>query len=423
MTVPGKGGRPKKKEREGHLLPGLLPGLSIDDPAVSERMGYVKAAFAASRGIKNGWKGSIAVPPGSLLDDICMQWQKQTNIPLEIPFHTFLILLAGYLIDRGVTVDVEGLKIRPDLWTIILANSGSGKTWTKNELKPIVSGAKEIQATGAAGAAAWLQKVAENPKGIWIRDEFLQFLKQLDGTGPLSDVKDYLLRIYDNETITRETKRDRIVLEDPVVAILGFNVLDTFVRGMSLESLTDGFAQRFSYAIAREDPKRPWRDYPFWTIPGETKSEWKERWEITKGEIKDSYIASKNASSFFKRSFKNLSNIDIPESFYRRIMWKSHKYALLYHVLRNPSSPEIDDEDYGWAARLIGLELSDAAEILTKAGFSDLGHTLDAVEKLVTRLKEKGEDITIRAVVRGTRAIKTVAEARACLDILGISAK
>ncbi|EQD54956.1 hypothetical protein B1A_11979, partial [mine drainage metagenome] len=121
MTVPGKGGRPKKKEREGHLLPGLLPGLSIDDPAVSERMGYVKAAFAASRGIKNGWKGSIAVPPGSLLDDICMQWQKQTNIPLEIPFHTFLILLAGYLIDRGVTVDVEGLKIRPDLWTIILA--------------------------------------------------------------------------------------------------------------------------------------------------------------------------------------------------------------------------------------------------------------------------------------------------------------
>ncbi|MHB8371063.1 MAG: hypothetical protein ACYDBP_15515 [Leptospirales bacterium] len=422
MTVPGKGGRPKKTER-GSLLPGLLPGMSLDDPAVSERMGYVKAAFAASRGIKNGWKGSIAIPPGSLIDDICMEWEKQTNIPLEIPFHTFLLLLSGYLIEKGVTVDVEGVKIRPDVWTIILANSGSGKTWTKNELKPIVSGAKEIEATGAAGAAAWLQSLATTPQGVWIRDEFFQFLKQLDTVGPLSDVKDYLLRIYDNETITRETKRDKIIVEDPVVAILGFNVFDTFVRGMTLESLTDGFAQRFGYVIAPEDPKRPWRDYSIWTIPGESKLDWKERWEITKGEIKSSYTASKNASNFFKRSFKNLSKIDIPESFYRRIMWKSHKYALLYHVLRNPSSSEIDDEDYAWAARLIGLELSDAATILTKAGFSDLGHTLDAVEQLVLRLKEKGEPITVRAVVRGTRAIKTVAEARACLDILGISAK
>jgi hypothetical protein len=80
----------------------------------------------------------------------------------------------------------------------------------------------------------------------------------------------------------------------------------------------------------------------------------------------------------------------------------------------------IDEEDYGWASRLIGIELSHASEVLEKSGLSDLAYALDAVEGVVKRLKERKEPITVRAVVRGTRAVRNVAEARAFLDLLGI---
>lgn len=396
-----------------------LPGFDPNDPLLEERMGYVKTAFSARRGLEKIWRGVVAVPPGSLLEDICKEWQEKTNIPLEIPFHTFLSLLAGYLVEKNINVSVEGKIVSPDFWTIILGSSGSGKTWTKKELREIVQ-AEEVSATGAAGAAAWLQTLSENPRGIWVRDEFLQLLKQLEQTGPMSEVKDYLLRVYDNETIVRKTKRDEIVVERPALVILAFNVFETFVRSMSIESLTDGFAQRFGYVVAKEDPKRPWQEYPMWKIPPESKTTWQDRWNEIKGRMLTTYEAGEEGIEAFKRTFKNLSGIDIPESFYRRVLWKSHKYALLYHVLRTPEEQTINEEDYAWAARLIGLELSNAAEVLEKAGFSDLAYALDAVDGVVKRLKEKKEPITVRAVVRSTRAVRNVAEARAFLDLLGI---
>ena len=396
-----------------------LPGFDPNDPLLEERMGYVKTAFSAKRGLGKIWKGVIAVPPGSILEDICLEWQEKTNIPLEIPFHTFLSLLAGYLVEKNVNVSVDGKIVSPDFWTIILGSSGSGKTWTKKELKEIVQ-AEEISATGAAGAAAWLQSLAAKPRGLWVRDEFLQFLKQLEQVGPMAEVKDYLLRVFDNETITRKTKRDEIVVERPALVILGFNVFETFVRSMSLESLTHGFAQRFGYVVAKEDPKRPWEEYPMWKIPPDSKTSWQDRWNDIRGKIINTYEAGDSGLESFKRTFRNLTGSDIPESFYRRVLWKAHKYALLYHVLRNPEEQIVDEEDYGWASRLIGLELSHAAEVLEKAGLSDLAYSLDAVESLVKRLKEKDEPVTVRAIVRGTRAVRNVAEARAFLDLLGI---
>ena len=396
-----------------------LPGFDPEDPGLEERMGYVKAVFAARRGLEKIWSGAIAIPPGSIIEDVCKEWQDNTSIPLEIPFHTFFSLTAGYLVEKGVGVSVKGRIISPDFWTIILGSSGGGKTWTKKELKDVV-GSGEISATGAAGAAAWLQTLSENPRGLWVRDEFLQFLKQLEQTGPMSEVKDYLLRVYDNETIVRKTKRDEIVVERPALVILAFNVFETFARSMSIESLTDGFAQRFGYVLAKEDPARKWREYPLWEIPQDLKMTWRERLDEIKRKILPTYESGEEGIDAFKRTFKNFSGIDIPESFFRRVLWKSHKYALIYHVLRNPSEQMIDEEDYGWASRLIGIELSHASEVLEKSGLSDLAYALEAVEGVVKRLKEKKEPITVRAVVRGTRAVRNVAEARAFLDLLGI---
>ena len=215
----------------------------------------------------------FAVPPGSLLEDIITQFHTKTNIPLERPFTTFLHYLGSWLLKEDVRVVVgssteleEQKTVLMDFWTIVLAASGAGKTWTQKE---IANGLGDVapKIGGSVSAAAFIDELDKNPKALWIRDEFLHLLKQIEQPGnPMMDVKDYLLRIHDNEKISRTTKKYDINIEEPALSILGFNVDATFINGMSAESLIDGFAQRFGYVFADKDPKRPFQKYAFWTV-------------------------------------------------------------------------------------------------------------------------------------------------------------
>jgi hypothetical protein len=393
------------------------------DVLTAEAQSYVAATAAIRHRRKKGvWRGMPAVPPGSLLETVLFEFQSKTNIPLEIPFATFIHYIAAVLIGKGIQVDYQGKKMGLDVWTIVLAASCSGKTWTEKEIGEGLGGQNvPMLSSSAASAARWLEELEANPRSLWIRDEYFQLLKQIDNpASPMHEMKDYLLRAYDNTDIERSTKRDRISVKNPVLSVLGFSSLLPFVDGMDIENLVDGFAQRFAYVLARPDKNRPFQDYPFWSVD---KTDWKSRFNGIFQNLCPSYKADASAEKMFARMFKQqIGSVSLEESFYRRIMHRAHKYALIYHIVRGAGKDEVlTEEDYGWAARLIEMQLNDAAELIDMCSGTDISKAIEAAEGVIKKLESANKPVTARAIVMGTRLITNVALARLVMQILGVS--
>lgn len=392
----------------------------------ADERSYLKVALKAAAAEDTRWRGMFAVPAGTLLDDVIEQFRSRTNIPLEVPFVTFLHYLAAWLLAQDVRVEVTNLNdpqaaartIGMDFWTVVLAASGAGKTWTQREL---ASGLGEVapRIGGAVSAAAFIDELDQAPRALWIRDEFLQLLKAIEKPGnPMEEVKDYLLRIYDNEPIQRTTKKYDIRIDEPALSILGFNVDATFVNGMTPESLVDGFAQRFGYIFAQADPGRPWQKYPIWSV---NNTAWREKWTRMTAGILPRYRADESAVGTFNEMFTSLAG-DVEESYFRRVLWRAHKYALLYHIICERGGEEVlTQTDYAWAHRLISMQLADAAKLISATSSSDLGKLVDKAEALRDKYAAQGKTITARALVQNVRGIRNAAEAKFVMDVLAVA--
>lgn len=382
----------------------------------------VRSMLQVMKNLENkgaSWRGLLAVPPGSLLSAVVSAFEKQTDIPLEIPFFVTLHLLSAELLKRKVTVDFQGQTIRPDLWTVVLAESGAGKTFTANRLMDI-TGAEETFPDPAT-AARFIEELEAHNNSLWVRDEFGQFLKTLETQSYAQEIKDILLRTYDGKEVARRTKKYEIVVKDPALSILGLTVYSTFLDTITPDSLLDGFAQRFSYVIAEKDPKRPMRKFPWYNFQAwedKIRREWNTVTEFfPKGDAAQYHVTELGVEGF-NESFDMLVHDQLAESFYRRIMVRGIRYALLYHLLLKKDSLELDQQDMGWAGRLSALHIQDAVEIVGTQ-ISEMGRLIQKAEALRDRLAAEGKPIKARDLVMNIRGIRNASDARFILSELG----
>lgn len=366
------------------------------------------------------WRGLIALPPGTLIENIVSEFDAKSNIPLELPFFTFLHYVACYLLYHNVTLRVNDIVVLPDIWTVILADSGAGKTFTSKQLQLGIPELKDLSYDigGIASTAKFIEILRDNNKKMFFRDEFAELYHQIkDSVGPLSDMKDTLLRLYNNDDISRKTKKEEVSIVNAAIVFLAVTVKEALSNELTAQDMINGFAQRFSFIIAPKDKKKNFIDYPLWEI--DVKG-WDVKWKKLIDGIKyTEYNTTTESVEAFKTTFRMLVNRDIDESFYRRQLWKAHKYALIYHILLGRGDKNTVEADcYGWAARLIHMLICDCLELLKDHGLSDLEDTIERVEKLRDRLKLKGEEITPRKIVQNINKVKTVSEAKAIFSLL-----
>lgn len=365
------------------------------------------------------WRGLVATPPGSFIEKILEIFNEKTNIPLEIPFFTALHYISAYLLANNVVVNVKGQILKPDIWTVILARSGAGKTFASSTIGKYIG--EEPNFPDSASSAKFVENLSKFNKGFFLRDEFGQYLKSIETQPHMAEMKDILLRLYDNKKIERNTKKEEIIVEDPALVILGVTVIDTFLNQVGVESLVDGFSQRFNYVIAETDNKRNFEDYAFYDVYGENADKVRHEWEKLKSNVKHTeYSVSENGLDAFITSFKLLANLKVPESFYRRIMFKGMKYALIYHIMLGKTNNIIDEVDMGWAGRLCAIHLKDSSKLLEGYDKTDIQNLLDLAEKAIERMKNEGLEVNPRNLIRRVNRIKTVTEAKAILSILGV---
>lgn len=408
-------GRPRKVTQD--FRQGKLDFSTWDN--LSEEAKDNVRGLIQSRPISQTWRGLLATPPGSVIYKAVQIFDQYTDFPLELPFFQTLHFLSGYLLSKDVKIHFGGKTIRPDVWTVLLAESGSGKTETRNFLELATEGDVRIMPESTS-AAKFILDLSEYNRNLFILDEFAQTLKKMETQGYAEELKDYFLKLYDGKRISRRTAKAEIVVESPALTILGMNVPESFLKNVTAESMVDGFAQRFSYVIARRDSNKDPRDYALYRLfehIDEVVEPWKQ---ITKMKIHQTYHVSKTAETAYIDAYRLLfpPKNNVPLSFFRRIMWRSVKYALLYHITLGKDSDLIDNADMQWAAALSMMHIEDARALLDNYGLSDFERTIRKAEVLRDRFSAMGKKLGCRELIQGVAEIKTKVEAMAVMSFL-----
>ena len=385
----------------------------------------VQAMLAIGPSKKN-WRGLHLLPPGSKLERAVKAFQ-DTDIPYEIPYFALLHYTSAMLLARKTKIVGAIGEHYPDLWTIVLADSGSGKTFAHG----VVEDAAPVKSTipDCAGAAAWIAEFANNNFGSWYQDEIAQKIKAIEAPqGPLSDVKPYLLSAYSNQRIARVTKSGSIAIETPALGIFGLNTPESFYKAISAESMLDGFAQRFAVVIAEPDPDRltvndPGR-YALFDKPSLTTAARRFFNDVSKVPLHDKYLFGQDAADAYRESFAQLIPANPNLSYFRRSMFRAVKYALIYHVILGKETRELDAEDIGWGARVADLHIADSAKLLrakkpdgSQSDFAKLEEYVTKARAVKTRLEAQGNEFNARALQQNVRGL-TAALAREVISVM-----
>ena len=214
------------------------------------------------------------IPHESVLEAVDRYFWEYTDSPRELPFFYVLHHVLATLMQKGVEIHKGKQVILPDLWTIVVARSASGKTLAQKNLD-MAMGSQVKLFSDAKSSLKFLTNLRDQRLGLYIRDEFAQFLRDVNKDASMQSVRDYLLRTYDNGTIEHATTADSVRVEKSAISILGFTPTKTLKMHLTREMLLDGFAQRFSYCVAEQDERPIMGDYnfddlsdrikPFWT--------------------------------------------------------------------------------------------------------------------------------------------------------------
>ncbi len=352
--------------------------------------------------------------PGSFIEDLVLLTYKHTDIPPSIAFFSGMVLLGAKLTSMDVHTTLGKQKVYPNLWVLTLAPSGSGKTYA---VKHIVGQAiDEIEEfPGTSTAAAAVKMLAEYPhkrRAVVLRDEVAQLFKMLR-KDTYSDLKDFFLRAYDGGPIERQTKKDGLVkAEDVYLSFYGTTVLATFAQSLRAEDLLDGFFQRFLLHIAEEVD----RIVPLYIVPSDKLEVAREKFhaliELTSDRDKHLPLTGE-AVKLYEQWYTEFFNKE-HESYYRRYMFASIRYATIYAALMG--SDRVDIAHMGYALRAIDWHLVSLYEIMQSLAFDDY----DLLVRRVEEYLKKHPDCTRREVVQGVWGIRTVKQLNAILELLAL---
>ena len=153
-------------------------------------------AFWALQPENDNWRGYAAIPPDSNLETVVDVFRSKTDIPLEVPLFTVLAIIGAILLKRRVRIDALGSTVSPATMTVLLAPSGSGKSFTWQNTVGAVAN-EVVLFPEPASSAAFVELLHRYNNGIWIRDEFGQFIRALQDQKHMAEMKDYRKRSSD----------------------------------------------------------------------------------------------------------------------------------------------------------------------------------------------------------------------------------
>jgi len=363
------------------------------------------------------FKIASVTPPGSFIADIISQFDLKTDIPSNIQFFSIIEVISGFLLQKRVCLKLsDGQTFRPNLWTVILADSGIGKTFSiKKIIKLFIKDNSFVFPLESFTSATFMAALQEHNNKLIITDEFGPWIKNVNTQTYMQEMGQIILKMYDGDILERITQKQTISVKDPTMSWLAATVLKTFFQCVDMEFMTDGKGQRFNYIIARlQDKIVPLYKFDKAAI-GIINNKWIEFSNI---EFLPEYTISDETENFYNKTFldnwQDLVNSDNKDllSYFRRISISMLKYALIYHCVLNPYSPEIDLIDMEYAKRVVDIHLLDLKTLLLSNEFlNDFAVKVKKTAKLIEKFKSEGKVCKPRDVRIYISGVKSGAEA------------
>ena len=304
------------------------------------------------------------IPRGSLLEVVDRYFWEYTDIPRELPFFYVMHFIMGLLLQKGVEIHKGQQVILPDIWTVVVATSGTGKSLSQKQLDKALN-AKINLFNEAKTSLQFLTNLRDQRLSLYLRDEFAQFLKDVSKEPSMQNVRDYLLRTYDNGNIEYTTTKSSVEVKNSAISILGYTPTKTLKMHLTQEMLLDGFAQRFSYCVSEKDDRPIVGDYDFDALSKRIAPLWNQ---LSSQPVHPVYTVTNEARGVFNHIARTIIGdaraIDVEDSFSRRLAFTTYKYGLAYHFMAGKTASEIDGDDLVQGAKLVALHLRDLRKIL-----------------------------------------------------------
>ena len=248
-----------------------------------------------------------------------------------------------------------------------MAPSGSAKTFSNSQIKKVIpvgiDGKKVIESNFVKpnGPAKFIEELSnlpetkngENQYGFWIEDEVSQMFKQIEQIGsPLSEIKEYLLKSYDHEKLTRKSKKETIETKNIVLTLLFINTFESYANNISNESMTDGLMRRFNLIYTEKDSERDFTDYSLYNLKKIRDETLQDKISELFNSIKpdQNFTFSDNCFKLYQKYFKIFWHrkyktiLPEKENFYRTYMMQSWKFAVFYHLILKREGTEIQGD-------------------------------------------------------------------------------
>lgn len=334
---------------------------------VTERIESARALVTSLLQISDsgGWPSlDDCIPKGSILEAVDEYFWNKTDIPRELPFFNVLHYVMAKLMQQGVEIAKGSQRILPDLWTVVVAPSGAGKTMTQKALAKAMGGPVRLF-PDASSSLQFAENLQNFRLGLFLRDEFAQFLKSISKDASMKDVRDYLLRTYDNADITYASTKTKISVARSAISILGYSPIATLTTYITKEMLLDGFAQRFSFCVADRDDRPIVGDYDFDGLSAVVSPLWQE---IDSTPFHPVYYVDEAGRQVYDKVVQMVvtraRQEGIDDSFSRRLAFNTYKYGLAYHVLTGKKDNTIHTEDLIFGAKLTAMHLFHLRKVL-----------------------------------------------------------
>lgn len=370
------------------------------------------------------------VPPGSFLDAVVRQIREKTDLPPELGLAVVHSTLTAALAQGGSTVhwpgDSHGVELA--MWMIALAPSGAGKTLIR-KLVTEALGVQMHELTEPGSARAFLNAMAEGDgRMLWVRDEYGQLMRQIADGGPLSGLRDYMLRAYDHSKLEIKTASSgQACVERPVLSIFGATVDSTWHSCIDVAMLADGLLARHLFVVAERRPLSVPR-YPTQSM----REAISQAAETLRGRLAVSarYTITPAAARLYDDLWmESVGQIgqSVDAAYFRRVTWSASRYAVVYHLLLDKPGTEVGSDAMRWAWRMVQLHLEYARQVLTlsDAGFAaKVDKILTWVETKVAAGSDPGSNRFVRELCRQfSRDLSSAAEARQLIDLARKSPK
>jgi len=376
-------------------------------------------------------------PPGSFLRRMQRHFD-DTDISYALPvFHT-VMLAASWLTQRGASLEIDGLgRIRPTLWIVGLAESGSAKTLASDRINSyLLDGNAEtrldtLQPPGSD--AQWIEDLATHNGAFWFQDEAGKLFNAVFKDSRFTRIKPWVLAAYSHGPIGNrlKTETSKLVIGDPHFTFYGLSVFSTWRDEIDARSMLDGFMQRFNYAVA---PRRTDTDmfdhflYFAGASVAEREADLNELWAALCAQpgAAGVYRVGPGVLDFLSDWWRGLrekwGDGGVPPSFVRRIGFSVLRYLVVLQFLLGKSRAAVDIETARLATRYAEFHL-ESAWVMLEAYDQDAASRVQTVVRIRQDLRDSGKAPSVRNIsrrlskkLRGELTSETIAAICCVLD-------